>query len=243
LIYFEDLSYVHIAGFGFHWQGMAPGVLAWLRDAGLHYGKVVDLGCGGGDWLARLAAEGYSPIGIDVSLAMIRAARRRAPDAELRCGSFAELELPKCVAVTALGEPLNYLPNRAAFRRVLRNVYRALEPDGVFVFDVRLPGTRLVAPRTIARTGEDWACIAVIEEDIARQRLVRDITTFRRVGNGYRRREEHHALRLYDRRQIDEWLKHVGFSVRRYASCGNYRLGRNQLIFAARKSRRLGSDY
>ena len=66
---------------------------------------------------------------------------------------------------------------------------------------------------------------------------------FRRVGNGYRRREEHHALRLYDRRQIDEWLKQVGFSVRRYASCGNYRLGRNQLIFLARKSRRLGSGH
>jgi SAM-dependent methyltransferase len=235
LQYSDDLAYVHIAGFGFHWEGMAPGVIARLHEAGIDRGKVVDLGCGGGDWLARLKAVGYSPFGIDISPAMIRAARRRVPGAELVCGSFAELELPKCVAVTALGEPLNYLPNRVAFRRVLRNVYRALEPGGVFIFDVRLPATRQVEPRIVARTGDDWTCVAAIRENPATKRLVRDITTFRRVGKMYRRSEERHTLQLYDKRLIREWLKQLGFRIRTLRGYGNYRLGPRQVVFVTRK--------
>jgi SAM-dependent methyltransferase len=237
LLYSDDLACIHIEGYGFHWAGMAPGVLEWLREAGLKRGKVVDLGCGGGDWLARLASAGFTPCGIDISPAMIRAARRRVRGAELWCGSFAELPLPKCAAVTALGEPLNYLSDRTEFRRVLRNVYRALEPGGVFIFDVRLPATRPVEPRIVARTGDDWACIAAIEENPATRRLVRRITTFRRVGKLFRRSEEHHTLQLYDKRMIRDWLKRLGFRVRGFNRCGDYRLGRRQVIFVAEKGR------
>ena len=148
---------------------------------------MIDLGCGGGQWLARLAAEGYVPVGVDASQAMLRTARSIAPTATLIHGSFAEVSLPPCDAVTSLGEPLNYLSGARSFKRTLKNVYRSLRPGGLFIFDVREPPQKPVETRVSARVGEDWACVSVIDEDPADHRLVRRITTFRRHGRAYRR--------------------------------------------------------
>jgi SAM-dependent methyltransferase len=232
-LYQADLARIHIDGYGFHWQSAAPALEQWLRGAGIRSGTVVDLGCGGGQWLARLAALGYTPTGVDVSKAMIRSARQRVPAAELHCGSFATIKLPPCDAVTALGEPLNYLPSAASVRRTLRNVYRALRPGGLFVFDVRTPSTKSVEPRTVARVGDDWACIASIEEDGAR--LTRHITTFRQSGRSFRRGNETHVLGLYPQTEIAGWLRDLGFRVRTKRSYGDYRLAPRQVAFVAQK--------
>jgi SAM-dependent methyltransferase len=232
-LYQADLARIHIDGYGFHWQSAAPALEQWIRGAGIHSGTVVDLGCGGGQWLARLAALGYTPVGVDVSEAMIRAARQFVPAAELHCGSFASIRLPPCDAVTSLGEPLNYLPSAAHMRRTLRNVYRALRPGGLFVFDVRTPATKPVAPRTAARVGDDWACIARIEEDGVR--LTRRIATFRQNGRNYRRGEETHVLRLCSRAEMTAWLRDLGFRVRTKRGYGDYRLAPRHTVFVARK--------
>ena len=48
LFYAPDLARIHVAGYDFHWQGAAPAVLAWLRQAKITSGTVLDLGCGPG---------------------------------------------------------------------------------------------------------------------------------------------------------------------------------------------------
>src|SRR5690348_15238289 len=143
-LYAPDLAHIHVTGYDFHWKGAAPAVLAWLRQSKIPSGTVVDLGCGGGQWLQHLAARGYTPVGIDQSAAMIRAAKKLVPKAKLIHGSFADVDLPACDAVTSMGEPLNYLNSQPAFKRTLKNVFRALRPGGLFVFDVRVPSNKPV---------------------------------------------------------------------------------------------------
>jgi SAM-dependent methyltransferase len=242
-IYNDDLAFIHIDGFGFHWERAAPAILKWLRDAGIRSGTVVDLGCGGGQWLARLAAEGYQPVGVDASPAMIRAARKLVPPATLITGSFADVDLPSCDAVTSLGEPLNYLNDRRGFERTLRNVYHALRPGGLFIFDVREPPTKPVETRVFARVGDDWACISFIDEQPPASsrkgadggRIVRRITSFRRHGAAYRRSEEVHDLETYPKKMMLEWLRQLGFRARTYRGYGDYRLAPRQVVFVARK--------
>lgn len=53
-LYGADLAHVHVDGYGFHWERASPAVLKWLRESGVRKGTIVDLGCGGGQWLARL---------------------------------------------------------------------------------------------------------------------------------------------------------------------------------------------
>jgi SAM-dependent methyltransferase len=232
-IYGHDLAQVHITGYDFHWLGAASSILGWLQQSGIHSGTVVDLGCGGGQWLARLAKHGYDAVGVDVSSAMIRAARKCAPTAKIYRGSFADVELPTCDAVTSLGEPLNYLDGPRNFRRTLKNVATSLRPGGLFIFDVRTPPTKVIETRTAVRVGEDWACIALIDENS--RRIVRRITTFRGTGSIYHRGEETHTLRLYPKRAIAGWLRKLGFRVRIFRAYGDFRLGPRQAVFVARK--------
>jgi SAM-dependent methyltransferase len=235
-LYGDDLAQIHIEGYDFHWKGAAPAVLQWLRKAGITSGTIVDLGCGGGQWLQHLAAHGYDPVGIDASAAMIRAARKLVPQAKLIHGSFADVELPPCDAVTSLGEPLNYLNSLRGFRRTLKNVYRALRPGGLFVFDIRVPPAAPVETRTHARVGDDWACIALIDEE-PNGHLVRRITSFRKRGGAYRRSEEIHELQLFPQAQVRSWLSKLGFRVRTVRAYATYRLAPRQVIFLAQKPR------
>ena len=234
-LYGPDLAQIHVDGYGFHWQRAAPAILKWLRAARIERGRVVDLGCGGGQWLARLSKAGYEPVGIDASREMIRLARLQAPTATLIRGSFADVELPPSRAVTALGEPLNYLDGSRSVRRTLRRVHQALTPGGLFVFDVREPSLRAVERRVAARVGINWACVAEIDEPPGSQRLIRQITTFRRRGETYHRAEERHELRLFPRVQMLSWLQWLGFRVRVYRGYGEYRLGPRQAVIVARK--------
>jgi SAM-dependent methyltransferase len=236
-IYQEDLAKIHIDGYGFHWEGAASAVLRYLRENGVEKGTVVDLGCGGGQWLERLASEGYKVCGVDRSASMIKAAKKRVPEGKFILGSFADVRLPHCDAATSLGEPINYLDGQQSIRRVFRNVFQALRPGGVFIFDAREPATRSVDPRIHARRGNDWACISSIEEDGAKNSLVRHITTFRKVGTSYRRREERHALKLYSKSDMIRWLRETGFRVRTYRQYGEYRLAERQSAYVARKPR------
>ncbi len=102
-MYRQDLAYIHDTAFGgFAWDA-APGVLAIIKGAGIHDGRVVDLGCGSGLWARHLVDAGYDVTGVDISPDMIQIARQRVPEGEFHTGSFLHTNLPPCVAVTSLG--------------------------------------------------------------------------------------------------------------------------------------------
>ncbi|MFP3712550.1 class I SAM-dependent methyltransferase [Puerhibacterium sp. TATVAM-FAB25] len=63
-----------------------------LAAAGVRPGsRVLDVGCGTGELLERLAAGGARPAGVDPAPGMVRLARRRAPDADVVCAPFEDL--------------------------------------------------------------------------------------------------------------------------------------------------------
>lgn len=107
--YKDDLAYIHDVGFGDFAKQAAPGLLKILRQRGIAKGLVVDLGCGSGIWAHGLMKAGYEVLGVDISAAMIRLARKRAPQARFVKKSFLKMRLPQCAAVTAIGECFNYL--------------------------------------------------------------------------------------------------------------------------------------
>jgi SAM-dependent methyltransferase len=237
-LYDEDLALVHIAGYGFHWEQAAPFILETLRARDVRDGLIVDLGCGGGQWLRVLSDAGYDVCGVDASPTMIRECRRLVPEARLVHGSFVTAALPRCRAVTSLGEPLNYTRGKRDIQRVIARVAKALEPGGLFIFDVRVPAARHVAPVTHVRQGEDWACISCTTENRERQTLRREITTFRRMGTRYRRRHATHVLQIYPPDEVERWLRRKGFTVRCYRGYGDYRFAGRQMAFVCRKGAR-----
>lgn len=235
-LYKEDLAYIHVDGYGFHWSSAADSILEQFNRFGISSGRVIDLGCGGGQWLSRLSTEGYETIGIDVSESMIRLSKRNAPTSRFICGSFADVTIPACRAVTAMGEPLNYLKSGTAIRRIMRNVYTALDCGGVFIFDLRGALSEPIAARDHFKATADWFCHARVEEDGRKNQLTRHITTFRKIkGETYRRDEEVHQLKIFPHSEVLGWLRKIGFRVRTQRNYGSYKLGPRQLVFICRK--------
>jgi len=229
--YREDLAYFHDVGHADFALRSAPGILGILRDNGIPDGLVVDLGCGSGLWARELLRAGCGVLGIDISAAMVEIAREKAPGAEFRVGSLFEVPIPPCDAVTAVGEVFNYLfdpeNEKRGLEGVFGRVYGALRPGGVFVFDVLGPGQ--VPPGTTARgcrVGEDWAVFSEREEDAGRGTMERNIVSFRKVGEHYRRKVEVHRVRLYEPYEVADGLDRAGFEVRTMDSYGATHSGR-----------------
>jgi SAM-dependent methyltransferase len=234
-LYQDDLAYIHADGYGFHWEGASDAILGWLKENGIPNGLVVDLGCSGGQWLARLSKAGYETCGVDVSSSMIQLAKKASPSSKFVCGSFADIDIPECDVVTSLGEPLNYLNSGPAIRRTLKNVFAALRQGGVLIFDVRHPSPKPNAIKETHRTSKNWFCHSRAEE-LKGGELVRYITTFRQNANGsYRRDEEIHRLKLFPRTEMMKWLRKIGFLVKTTSSYGSYKLGPQQSVFICRK--------
>jgi SAM-dependent methyltransferase len=175
---------------------------------------VLDLGCGSGIYAARLADAGYHVVGVDLSPAMVELARQAAPSADIAEGSVHDFPLPRAVAITALGEVLNYATDARAGLDALTllaaRAHDALEPGGVFVFDVSTPGRG-----TYERFHDagDWALgMHSIEHDD--QTLEREIVIFtRRPDEAFDRVDEHHVLRLYEEDDVRHALEDAGFDV------------------------------
>lgn len=238
--YREDLAHVHDAGFTALAERAAGVLLAALEEAGLERGTVVDLGCGGGTLLRAVRDAGYGAVGVDLSPDLLAIARERVPDAELRLASFLDVELPCCVAVTAIGEVLGYAfdeRNAAdALDGVLRRVHAALVDGGVFLFDLAGPGRAPVGPPVERRVeGPDWTVVARAWTDAASGRLVRECTTERRVEGRTRREIEVHRLVLHEPARVLERLAAAGFEARRLPGYGEAPLPEGWSAFRARR--------
>jgi len=223
-LYGPDLARVHIDGYNGHAEQAAPWIVARLDAlcSALGPGLVVDLGCGGGPLLRHLVDGGHQALGVDISPAMVAAARALVPEAEVRCESLATVTLPRCLAVTAVGEPLNYLASPDEQRAVFARVRDALVPGGLFIFDLRLPAPAHESTRTVVTQGDDWMCIATISEDPAAGALARDIVTFVRAGALWRRSDETHRVCVAHAGAVLGWLGEAGFDARVLPGYGDY---------------------
>ncbi len=237
-IYQADLAYVHHAGFSALVRQAAPALRRLLRRAGLKCGTLIDLGCGSGIWARQAQRAGFDVIGVDCSSAMVRLAKRVAPGARFFCASLHHFRFPPCDVVTALGEGFNYLPpgrGRApGLRRLFGRIAKALRPGGMLIFDLIVSDGSPMNYRTW-RSGKDWAVLVEVSEPRRRRLLVRKITTFRKVRAGYRRSEEVHAVRLFERAEVARALRQAGFSFRVARGYGRRRLPPRRLAFIARK--------
>src|SRR5579883_2964602 len=108
MFYGEDLAYVHRVGFEGLARGAAREILRRLGLAQTPIRHVVDAGCGAGPLSAALTEAGFEVTGIDASAELVALAQARAPRARFIHGSIYEVEMPRCEAVVALGEPLTY---------------------------------------------------------------------------------------------------------------------------------------
>ena len=209
-----------------------------LSRTGIRTGTLVDLGCGSGLWARETLNAGLEVTGVDISPAMIRLAKRIAPRARFHCAPAGKFDFPPCVAVTAIGEVLNYLHGRGSCPPDLGGLFcrvaDALRPGGLLMFDMILREGKPMNYRNWQQ-GKDWATLVEVSEHRGKQILTRRITSFRKMGTHYHRGEETHRLWLPSRLEVGLLLNRAGFSHRSSRGYGSFRLPPRRWTFVARR--------
>lgn len=102
--------------------------------------RVLDIPCGTGRHALRLARRGASVLGVDITEAYLKEARRkgaRVPNARFVRGDMRRIPLEgEFDAAINLWTSFGYFADPADDLRVLRGVARALKPGGLFLIDL-----------------------------------------------------------------------------------------------------------
>ena len=217
-----------------------------LRREGLHPRTAVDLACGTGSVTVLLASRGLQVTGVDLSEEMLTVAQQKAQELEdppmFVCQDLAQLRLPRGVdlAVCAL-DSLDYITDPAACQAAIRRVYRALNPGGIFIFDVNTPEKlQAMDGQVFLDEDEDVYCVWRGEFDEETNICSYGMDLFQRRGELWQRSFEEHREYAYSREQLTGYLKEAGFTHirvyadRRFEEPGE---GEQRIYFKARKGK------
>lgn len=236
-LYAEDLAYIHHVGFPEMIDGASAPLLQELQQRGIHDGLIVDLACGGGAWSRNLTEAGYEAWGCDISASMVALARTAAPAAKFEVASLYETEIPPCRAITALGEGFNYgmrgKDPAAAMATPLQRIAKALEPGGFLAFDLVIRNTEAPMAYRNWKTGEDWAILIEVHEDLEARSLTRDTTVFRKIDHAYRRSHECHVIGVPAAEDVLHQLDRAGFEAEMREGYGAFRVMNRRAAFFA----------
>lgn len=216
-----------------------------LQRLGRKPRELLDLACGTGSVSILLAQRGYRVLGADISEEMLTVAAQKA--ANLPCTPpyfirqpMQRLTLPQPVdAVVCLLDSLNYLDEPSDCRETFRRVFRALRPNGVFLFDINTPTKlRALDGQVFLDENDDSYCVWRADFDGEENRCYYGMDLFRRRGALWERSFEQHCEYAYDPTELTQWLTEAGFcEVRLFGdrSLGAPARDEQRIYFAALK--------
>jgi SAM-dependent methyltransferase len=176
--------------------------------------RILDLCCGTGQLSHWLTGCGFRVAGLDRSVEMLRFARDNAPAARFLAADACVFHMPPTHdAVVSTFDSLNHIPSRQDLGQVFRNVYAALRPDGLFLFDMNMDaGFRASSPETTAIVRRDHTCILESKYDASKGVGTSAITLFRRRKDCWIRSDLKILEYLYPEEEVRDLLQQAGFS-------------------------------
>lgn len=204
---------------------------------------VAELGCGTGTLASILAARGYQVTALDLSPDMLSVAAEKCEglDVRLVCQDMSRLRLPEQVdAVICCLDSLNYVTRPTQVQRTFAQVFAALKPGGLFLFDVKTPlALEQADGQVYIDENDEVYCVWRGEYDKRRRICSYGIDLFALQPDGsWLRDGEYHEEYAYTMDELANWLTNAGFrSVKQF---GNLRMSapkndEERVFFTARK--------
>jgi len=188
-----------------------------LNLEGLRPRTAVDLACGTGSVTILLSKWGLSVTGVDMSEDMLTVAYDKTMSMENRprfiCQKLQELRLPRGVdlAVCAL-DSLDYITDPNDCAEAIRKVYKALNPGGIFIFDVNTPQKlRAMDGQIFLDEDDDVYCVWRGEFDESANICSYAMDLFQRRGKVWERSFEEHEEYAYSAEELTAYLRQAGF--------------------------------
>ena len=189
-----------------------------LKREGVKPRTAVDLACGTGSIALLMARDGLRVTAVDMSEEMLCVASQKAQELpnppQFVCQRLENLHLYRGVdlAVCAL-DSLDYILDPEVCARAICRIYKAMNPGGIFIFDVNTPQKlRAMDGQVFLDEDDDVYCVwrGEFDEDTNICSYAMDL--FQRQGNIWHRSFEEHQEYAYSARQLTEMLKKAGFT-------------------------------
>lgn len=215
-----------------------------LNREGVCPETAVDLACGTGSVAFLLAKKGINVTGVDISPEMLTEAVDKCSVLDnppyFVCQSLQRMCLPRGVdlAVCAL-DGLDYILDPRDCEEAVRRVYKALNPGGIFIFDVNTPEKlRAMDGQVFLDEDDDVYCVWRGEFDEGNNICSYGMDLFQRQGNVWFRSFEEHKEYAYSIQQLTGFLRSAGFT--RICVYGDGTMespaeGEQRVYFSARK--------
>lgn len=193
---------------------------AWaiVKREGLRPRTCVDLACGTGSTAKILAQMGLRVTGVDLSEEMLTQAAEKCMELERMpqfiCQALQRLHLAKAVdlAVCFL-DSMDYILDPQDCAQAIRRIYKALNPGGLFIFDVNTPKKlRAMDGQVFLDEDDDVYCVWRGEFDEKSNICTYGMDLFQRQGDVWLRSQEEHQEYAYSAEQLTNFLKDAGFT-------------------------------
>lgn len=216
-----------------------------LERYGCKPASALDLACGTGSMTLLLAREGLSVLGVDRSEEMLTVAADKAaalPDnppwfVRQRMEKL-RLPAPVDLAVCCL-DGVNYVTEPAELRECFSRVYKALNPGGLFLFDINSEAKlRGLDGQLLLDEDDELFCLWRAEFDEASRICSYGMDIFQKKGKLWTRDREEHLEYAYRVDELTQWLTEAGFT--RVETYGDRRLeapapDEQRIFFAAQR--------
>ena len=184
--------------------------------------RVLDLGCGWGRHALEFASRGYDVTGIDTSKVLLELGQESAGGAGLNVtflpGDMRSFSLPYSVRLAVnLWTSFGYFSTDAENQAVLKNVFDALEPGGIFILDLdNLPYfLSTTGKRMVSVSSKDGEPVETLKEETYEAGRSRRVVRYRLLypDRGAEPEVLYLECRLYQYEDIKELLVGAGFEV------------------------------
>ena len=170
--------------------------------------KLIDIGCGQGEFLLHIQQNGIDVFGIDLSSSQIEICKSKNIPCE--CIDIKDIT-SKYDCATAIFDVINYIPYDD-LKQFFSSTYDLLEKNGYFIFDINsLYGFEEIAQGSLNIDKDDKfiSIDAYFEDDI----LTTQITLFRKENELFRKEQGFIEQFYYSNTTLIKLLKQTGFSI------------------------------
>ncbi|MCL2082151.1 MAG: class I SAM-dependent methyltransferase [Oscillospiraceae bacterium] len=206
-----------------------------LAGPGKH--RVLELGCGTGNFTRFLCERGLDAVAADSSPSMLSVAQGKGIDALFIQQDMRELDLYGTVdAVFCALDGMNHLLTPEDFCLALSKIHLFLEPGGAFVFDM-LTSYDLSRKHQCTFSSESSDALCIWRSEWEKPFCRSEVTLFALRENGcYARYNGEITERSYTRAQIEGFLSRAGFvDIKAYGMFTTEKPGRTRVAYTARK--------
>ena len=181
-------------------------------------GRVLDLGCGTGEFLVRFLKDGFGCIGVDISEIMLEISRDKTKeftDIELHQGDIRKFRTQKPAEYIVCNfDTVNYFDKFSDLEDFLACSYENLKEDGILIFDVVTEEIFDEMFENGVFLDEKENYLTIWRYDKEGENYIINIKLFiREKENLFRNYEEVHVKTIFDLEEIANKALETGFDI------------------------------